>query len=109
MKNKYHNRSSLTDMLSDLQWKSLQDRRKEARLTMLYKIMNSQVAIPTDHRLKLNTAKSEQTTTSSIFTSPTAGPSTDNSPTSHAPFETADLMSARSVDAFRSQLAKHFI
>ena len=39
VKNRYHNRSSVTDMLSDLKWTPLQKRRKTARLTMMYKIL----------------------------------------------------------------------
>jgi hypothetical protein len=45
VKNKYHNRSSVTDMLADLEWKSLKERRKEARLIMLYKVINNKVAL----------------------------------------------------------------
>ena len=45
VKNNYHNRSSVTDMLADLQWKLLQERRKEARLIMLYKVINNKIAL----------------------------------------------------------------
>jgi hypothetical protein len=37
---RYHNTSSVTDMLQQLQWPSLEDRRRSARLAMLYKISN---------------------------------------------------------------------
>jgi hypothetical protein len=33
-------------MLEHLQWKSLEQRRNDARLTMMYKITNEKVAIP---------------------------------------------------------------
>ena len=38
--------SSVTSMLSNLEWEPMQDRRKIARLTMLQKIRQGQVAIP---------------------------------------------------------------
>ena len=48
VKHRYHNRSSVTDLLEDLKWISLETRRKESRLTMMYKIVNKQVAIDPD-------------------------------------------------------------
>ena len=42
----YNPRSSVTEMLQKLEWDSLQTRRSAARLTMMFKIVNSQVAIP---------------------------------------------------------------
>jgi hypothetical protein len=33
-------------MLEHLEWKSLEQRRTDARLTMMYKITNEKVAIP---------------------------------------------------------------
>jgi hypothetical protein len=44
---RHRNRSSVNTMLEDLKWKSLQTRRKEARLIMMYKIINNMVAIKT--------------------------------------------------------------
>ena len=46
VKNDYGSRSSVTQMMSDLNWKSLQDRRRDSRLVLLYKIINELVAIP---------------------------------------------------------------
>ena len=42
----YSPRSSVTEMLQKLEWDSLQTRRSAARLTMMFKIVNTQVAIP---------------------------------------------------------------
>ena len=42
----YSSYSSVTSMISQLGWRSLQDRRSDARLTMFYKIVNGLVAIP---------------------------------------------------------------
>ena len=45
--NRYRNMSSVTDMLEELNWESLESRRTKIQLTLLYKIMNSMVDIPT--------------------------------------------------------------
>jgi hypothetical protein len=44
--NRYHNTSSVTDMLNHLSWTSLENRRDKARVVMLYKIVHGLVAIP---------------------------------------------------------------
>jgi hypothetical protein len=43
--NRYHNTSSVTDMLSHLGWPTLQQRRSEARLALMYKMVHGLVAI----------------------------------------------------------------
>ncbi len=43
--NWFHNHSSVTDMLTELGWTSLEECRKHQRLSMLYKIRNDLVAI----------------------------------------------------------------
>ena len=48
--NRYHNRSSVTDMLQHLQWDSLAERRRRARLALFYKVVNGMVNVdPRDH------------------------------------------------------------
>jgi hypothetical protein len=49
--NSHNNRSSVNQMLEHLDWKSLEQRRKDARLTMMYEITNEKVAIPKEGRL----------------------------------------------------------
>ena len=49
--NRHRNRSSVSDMLHGLNWRSLQDRRKDARLCMLYKVDRRLVAIKKDRML----------------------------------------------------------
>ena len=39
-------KASVTKMIHDLQWESLDTRREQAGLTMMYKIINNSVAIP---------------------------------------------------------------
>jgi len=46
--NRYHNRSSITDMLDHLNWESLESRRTKSQLMMLFKIVHGLVAIPQD-------------------------------------------------------------
>ena len=44
----YHTTSSITAMLAELGWKRLEDRRKDLRLALLYKIVHGHVAVPVD-------------------------------------------------------------
>ena len=58
----YNPRASVTDLLKDLNWPPLKDRRRDLRLVLLYKIIHGEVAIqvddniliPTDHRTRSN-------------------------------------------------------
>ena len=50
--NRYRSQSSVTEMLQKLNWKTLAQRRKEARLAMLYKISEHLVSIDNDKYLK---------------------------------------------------------
>ena len=43
--------SSVTDMLKELEWEPLQDRRRRARLTMLFKMTEGMVRTQNDDRL----------------------------------------------------------
>ena len=43
--NRYHNTSSVTEMLQELNWDTLELRRKRSRLKMLYKMHNSLVDV----------------------------------------------------------------
>ena len=43
--NRFHNTSSVTNMLNELKWDSLQQRRCKSRLTMLYKMSNDLIDI----------------------------------------------------------------
>ena len=45
MVNRYRQTSSVSDMLTNLQWESLQARRRQARLSNLYKYVNGLVII----------------------------------------------------------------
>ncbi len=49
----YHNISSVSSMLQDLGWKTLQDRRRDEQMIMLYKVVNGLVAIPAHENVAL--------------------------------------------------------
>ena len=53
---RFHNTSSVTEMLEDLDWSLLQVRRLRTRLIMFYKIIHYQIAIyPSDHLIPVDT------------------------------------------------------
>jgi hypothetical protein len=51
VKKGYHNTSSVTEMLQQLQWTSLEARRRQARLVLLFKISNNLVKIDPTSKL----------------------------------------------------------
>ena len=112
VKHRYHNRSSVTDLLEDLKWKSLETRRKESRLTKMYKIVNQQVAIDPDKHLMKPQKQSRSANTNS-YVVPYA--STTSSQQSFFPRTIRDwnqlplsIKKAGSVSAFKAQLATYF-
>ena len=53
VKNNYERtKGTVKSLLEDLQWQSLEARRKAARLTLMYKIVNDKVDIPVDRYLQ---------------------------------------------------------
>jgi hypothetical protein len=50
---RYHNTSSVTDMLSDLEWRDLAQQRVDSRLTMMFKITRDLVDIPIGNYISL--------------------------------------------------------
>ena len=49
--NRHHNTSSVSSIIEDLNWKSLEDRRKIAKLIMMYKLVNGLVLVNTEDSL----------------------------------------------------------
>ena len=64
--NQYRNRSFVTDKLEQLKWTPLEDRRKDARLLMLYKIRNQEVNSSASHKLIPPDRISRNTSTNSF-------------------------------------------
>ena len=54
---RYHNTSSVYDMLRSLDWRSLEQRRVDSRLTILYKLRNHLVAIDENKYLQRGTGR----------------------------------------------------
>ena len=53
----YHNSSSVTDMLQDLDWDSLESRRVKIQLTLLFKVIQDLVDMPASTRTRANHTK----------------------------------------------------
>jgi hypothetical protein len=66
-----HNRSSVTAMIQRLGWRSLEDRRRDARLTKLYKIDHELVAISKTDRLDRPTRRIRQSISRQCLSSTT--------------------------------------
>ena len=58
--------SSVTDMLDELNWESLESRKTKIQLTLLYKIMNGMVDIPTSAYVTNQIKPYEETETNII-------------------------------------------
>ena len=54
---RYHNTSSVSDMFRSLDWRSLEQRRVDSRLTILYKLRNHLVAIDENKYLQRGTGR----------------------------------------------------
>ena len=107
--NRYHNTSSVSSMLKELKWPSLQERRQHARLTMMYKIVNNKVDCPgTLNRLhpslrstRHNNSKSFQIPeTSKNYIKESFIPRTIRE-WNHLPEE---IVTAESIDTFKARL-----
>ena len=66
-----HNRSSVTAMIQRLGWRTLEDRRRDARLTMLYKIDHELLSISKTDRLDRPTRRIRQSISRQCLSSTT--------------------------------------
>ena len=110
--NRYRNRSSVGEMLETLDWKSLEDRRKEARLIMMFKIdsqlvaIDNQSLIPPRRLTRHMHPKSFQTFSACTdYRKWSFFPRTVRDWNSLPP----DIATARSLESFKTQLANHSI
>ena len=53
VRNDYQQMSSVTQMLKELGWPDLADRRRDQRLTLLYKVINGYAEVPTEDILSV--------------------------------------------------------
>ena len=72
VKNRYHNTPSVSEMIQQMNWRSLHDRRRDNRLCMLYKVYHQLIAVPAND-LILKTRVSAYTHDVAFFTLPTTG------------------------------------
>ena len=112
VKHWYHNRSSVTELPEDLKWKSLETRRKESYLTMMYKIINQQVTVDPDKHL-MKPQKQYRSPNTNSYVVPHA--STTSRQQSFFPRTIRDwnqlplsIKKSGSVLAFKAQLATYF-
>jgi len=110
--NRYRNRSSVGDMLERLEWPSLQDRRRVARLTMIYRIDRQLVAIsngrlvpPRRFTRHMHPNSFQVPISNSDFRKWSFFPNTIRDWNNLPP----DLASVGSLESFKTQLAKHFL
>ena len=114
--NDHRRKSSVSSMIADLNWKSLEERRSIARLTLLYKSVHHTVAVDTDqYRTNLSRSMISTRKSSSIsFTHPTARKNCYRYSFMPRTFVEWNLLpsqvrEAPSVDSFKARLssAKH--
>lgn len=109
--NRYHNTSSVETMLQQLQWPTLEERRKNARLTLLYKIANEEVKINAGDKLIPPDRLSRHTNAHS-FQIPSCKTSSRKEsfyPRTIRDWNTlpASVTAAESLDSFKSLLHTH--
>ena len=111
--NRHGNRSSVNDMLQHLDWTSLENRRKYARLALFYKIENEKVAICKEGRLIR-----PRHTTRNMPTKSYQLPATGSDYRKHSFFPRTirdwnalppGIVSAPSLEVFKASVTKHQI
>ena len=110
VKSDYGMTSSVTSMLADLGWNSLANRRRDARLALMFKIVHGHIAVPVDS-LQLKAADS-RTRASHEHKYKTQGANTKEFGNSFVHITLAEWNSlpasvaeADSVQSFKAQLA----
>ena len=109
--NKHRNTSNVGDMIINLEWRSLSDRRKDSRLTMLYKIVHDKVEIVKTNKLIPQQRRTRHSHSNS-FHIPSC--KTEYRKESFFPRTITDwnklpdnIIHSTSVDSFKSALSKH--
>ena len=108
----FNKTASVTDMLSDLKWDTLETRRKKSRLTLTYKLSHNLVDINTEEHLIPNSEK--RTRNSHAFKYRMPKVSKDVFKFSFFPRAItewnslpADLVNCKSLSDFKLNLGKH--
>ena len=59
--NRFRNTSSVSSMIDQLQWKSLESRRSKIQLTLFFKVIHNLIDIPPDNYLTPSTTRTQST------------------------------------------------
>ena len=59
--NRFHNTSSVSEMLQNLNWQTLQEQRPKIRLQMFHKVINNEITIPSRDILIKSQSKTRTT------------------------------------------------
>jgi len=106
--NRYHNRSSVSDVIQQLDWPPLEHRRKNARLSMMYKMTHGLVNIQIKNKIVANQRQSRNNNSMSnqIPTSRTAVRKESFYPRTIWDWNTLPTrtVSAKSLEAFKTLL-----
>ena len=108
----YRRDSSVTNMLHELEWQSLEDRRREARLVMMYKVVHGLVAVPHDDHIEKNKGR---TRAKNSYKLKVYAPKTESFRSSFFPKTIKDwnnlnenIVSAPTLDKFKNNISHHF-
>jgi len=109
--NRFHNTSSVTDMLRDLNWQSLEQRRVHSRLCMFFKIHHDLVTVHPSYAFIMHTPRHTRTANTMQYT--TYQPRTNYFKYSYFPLTVVqwngldvNIKSAASVNMFKAQVAQ---
>ena len=106
---RYHNTSSVTEMLNVLEWDTLENRRRQQRLTMMYKIHHGLVAVNKDAYM-CPTIRPSKNNNNLAYMIPDTGPDYYNQsyfPRTIREWNSlpTDTVNAATLDSFRSRLS----
>ena len=102
---------TVTQLLKDLQWDTLQTRRKIKRLSIIYKMEHNLIDIPLDHYIQNNTRSSRKHNSQFLQIRYSANifgnsffPTTIKEWNSLSP----NIVSSKSINSFQNNLIQHF-
>ena len=112
VKHDYGSDSSVTEMLQDLGWQTLENRRREARLALLFKVVHGLVAIPHEGHIKKHRGRTRAKNSHKLQV---FAPNTDTFKYSFFPRTVKDwnnldndTVNASTLDTFKQKINKVF-
>ena len=107
--NDYSRTSSVTAMLSKLDWVPLAERRRDARLTLMFKIINDLIAIPAEEYLTKSSSRTRSGASNSyrLYTTNTSTYANSFFPRTIKDWNSLpiDIKAVESLDQFKEGLA----